>query len=86
MQHQCCGRGYLYEVELYLCAGQSPDDGALCVPRGITSSPLALAAVGGSCDVVDTLVAAGAELAGTDSMGRTALHHAAKNGEVEVCR
>lgn len=41
----------LFEVELYLSAGQPPDQAALHLPRGAVSLPLALAAVRGNCEV-----------------------------------
>ncbi|CAM9798879.1 unnamed protein product, partial [Pylaiella littoralis] len=83
---QCCESGLLFEVELYLSAGQLPDTSALHLPRGAISLPLALAAARGHCEVVDALVSRKAEVDATDLMGRTALHHAAKHGEVEACK
>ncbi|CAB1119188.1 unnamed protein product [Ectocarpus sp. CCAP 1310/34] len=44
-------QGFLFEVELYLSAGQPPDAGALHLPRGAVSLPLALAAARGHCEV-----------------------------------
>lgn len=38
-------------MELYLSAGQLPDTGALHLPRGAVSLPLALAASRGHCEV-----------------------------------
>lgn len=49
--HQCCESGLLFEVELYLSAGQLPDTSALHLPRGAISLPLALAAARGHCQV-----------------------------------
>ncbi|CAN0391466.1 unnamed protein product, partial [Scytosiphon promiscuus] len=69
-----------------LSAGQSPDAAALHLPRGAVSLPLALAAARGHCEVVDALMSRKAEVDAKDLMGRTALHHAAKHGEVEGCR
>ncbi|CAM9149964.1 unnamed protein product [Ectocarpus sp. 6 AP-2014] len=83
---QCCESGLLFEVELYLSAGQPPDAGALHLPRGAVSLPLALAAARGHCEVVDALISRKAEVDAKDLMGRTALHHAAKHGNVEACR
>lgn len=36
--------------------------------------------------VIDALVSKGAAVDAADLMGRTALHHAAKSGDVEACR
>lgn len=48
---KCCESGLLFEVELYLSAGQPPDAPALHVSRGAVSLPLALAAARGHCEV-----------------------------------
>ncbi|CAM9256179.1 unnamed protein product [Ascophyllum nodosum] len=82
---QCCESGLVFEVELYLSAGQSPNQTALHVPRGVVSLPLALAASRGQSEVVDALVSWKADVKSTDMMGRTALHHAAKCGNVGTC-
>eukprot|EP00904_Undaria_pinnatifida_P002728 jgi/Undpi1/12456/HiC_scaffold_5.g02127.m1 len=83
---QCCESGLLFEVELYLSAGQPPDAPALHPPRGAISLPLSLAAARGHCEVVDALASRNVDVEATDLMGRTALHHAAKHGQVEACR
>ncbi|CAM9841664.1 unnamed protein product, partial [Choristocarpus tenellus] len=82
----CCESGLLFEVELYLSAGQIPDEHVVHLSRGAVCLPLALAATKGHCTVIDALVSRGAEVDATDKMGRTALHHAAKSGELQVCR
>ena len=48
---KCCEFGLVFEVELYLSAGQSPNQTALHVPRGVVSLPLALAASRGQSEV-----------------------------------
>ncbi|CAM9227437.1 unnamed protein product, partial [Discosporangium mesarthrocarpum] len=83
---QCCDSGLLFEVELYLSAGQSPDEAIVHLPRGAVCTPLALAASKGHCRVMDALISRGANVDTEDRMGRTALHHAAKAGELEACR
>lgn len=48
-------------------------------------TPLMLAAQQGSCDMVQLLVDAGAQVEFQDKSGRTALSHAVLNGQTRVC-
>lgn len=82
----CCYMGMAPEVELYLTAGQDPNEESLFAPIGCVCTPLSIAAASGHVHVLDSLVACGANVDLVDRQGRTALHAAAIAGQPGSCR